>query len=79
MMTGIGLLAMVIGVVITLLVLLGLVILVVWVVRRTNSGSPGLVNGTARAQSPKEVLQMRYARGEITREQYEQMVQDLNQ
>ena len=30
-------------------------------------------------QDPLEVLKMRYARGEITREQYEQMKQDLAQ
>jgi len=28
--------------------------------------------------SPREILQIRYARGEITREQYLQMLEDLN-
>jgi uncharacterized membrane protein len=34
---------------------------------------------TPRAEmSPKEILQARYARGEITREQYQQMLADLS-
>jgi putative membrane protein len=31
-----------------------------------------------RSQTPREVLDQRYARGEITREQYELMKQDLS-
>lgn len=30
-----------------------------------------------RAKGPEQILQERYARGELTREQYEQMRQDL--
>ena len=34
-------------------------------------------NSVATTQDPLEILKLRYARGEITREQYEQMKQDL--
>ena len=34
-------------------------------------------DNTVQKQDPLEILKMRYARGEITREQYEQMKQDL--
>jgi uncharacterized membrane protein len=34
-------------------------------------------NNVVEKQDPFESLRMRYARGEITREQYEQMKQDL--
>lgn len=34
-------------------------------------------NFTGRSQAPHEILDQRYARGEITREQYEQMKMDL--
>ncbi len=52
-----------------------LVALVIWaLVRSSRSGSGGLPNAPSRAL---EVLKERYARGEITREQYEQMRQDL--
>ncbi len=62
-----GILGMVFG----LAVLVGLVLLVVWAVRQlAPAGGPA----TSRAL---EVLKERYARGEITREQYEQMRRDL--
>lgn len=34
-------------------------------------------NTTPQNQDPLEILKLRYARGEITREQYEQMKRDL--
>lgn len=34
-------------------------------------------NGVVAMQDPLEILKLRYARGEITREQYEQMKRDL--
>lgn len=50
---------------------------VVWAVKRFTSGTTNL-NRFFGSQSPRDILQARYARGEITREQYQQMVQDLN-
>jgi len=35
-------------------------------------------NVTGRAQTPRDILDQRYARGEITREQYELMKRDLS-
>ncbi len=55
-----------------LLVLVGIVLLVVWLVRQVTRHEPR--SGASRAL---EILQERYARGEITREQYEQMRRDL--
>lgn len=63
-----------IGLIFNLAILIGIVILIVWAVKRFNSGSP--VPG-ASAQTPREILQSRYARGEITRDQYQQMLSDL--
>ena len=53
-----------------LLVLAGLALLVVWAVRQPGPGE-------VASRRPLEILRERYARGEITREQYEQMRQDL--
>ena len=53
-----------------LLVLAGLALLVVWAVRQAGPAD-------AVSRRPLEILRERYARGEITREQYEQMRQDL--
>ncbi len=62
-----GILGMVFGVA----VLAGLVLLVVWAVRQfAPAGGPA-------GSRALEILKERYARGEITREQYEQMRRDL--
>ncbi len=53
------------------LVLGGTALLVVWLVRQ---GRPAETGAPRRAL---DILQERYARGEITREQYEQMKRDL--
>jgi putative membrane protein len=80
MMYGYGYWGMIIGTLITLLVLGGLVWLVVWAVRRTTSGpnNANMGGAGARPQSAREILDQRFARGEITREQYQQMKQDLD-
>ena len=66
-----------IGLLFNLLIIIGVVLLVVWAVRRFTSGT---TNGSQSLgnQSPREILQARYARGEITREQYQQILQDLS-
>ncbi len=77
-----GWVGLIINLVITVAILIGLAFLVIWIVRRANSGGQFLTiaqrPGEA-ASSPKEILQARYARGEITRDQYLQMLADLNQ
>jgi putative membrane protein len=71
MMGGFGGLGL-IGLIFNLLVLVGIVLLVVWAVKRFTSSNP-----SSSIQTPKEILQSRYARGEITRDQYQQMLSDL--
>jgi putative membrane protein len=59
------------------LVILG----IVGLVRGFTSGVEGQVATYQQVEaqpSPPEILQIRYARGEITREQYLQMLEDLN-
>ena len=73
MMGGFGL----IGLIISIAIIVGIVVLVVWAVKRFTSGTSN-VNQPAGSQSPREILQARYARGEITRDQYQQMLSDLN-
>ena len=56
----------------------GLVALAVWLVSALfprNGREP--TRSTDLELSPREILDRRYARGEITREQYELMKQDL--
>jgi putative membrane protein len=55
-----------------LLVVIGVILLVTWAVRRLASQETG-----AGAEAPLDILQRRYARGEIGREEYERVRGDL--
>lgn len=65
-----------IGLLFNLAIIVGIVILIVWAVKRFTNGTTSW-NQPSSNQSPREILQARYARGEITREQYQQMLNDL--
>ena len=70
-----------IGLIINILVVVAIIWLVVWLVRRLSSNGSGtnaFFNQPGAGQSPREILQARYARGEITREQYQEILVDLN-
>ena len=71
--SGMGLFGGWIGLLFNLAIIIGIVILVVWAVKRFTSDSI-----SSGSQTPREILQARYARGEITRDQYQQILQDLN-
>ena len=70
MMGGFGL----IGLLINIAIIVGIIVLSVWAVKRFSNGS----TQHSVSQSPREILQSRYARGELTREQYQQMLNDLS-
>ena len=72
---GFGLLGGLIGLIFNLAILIGIVLLIVWAVKQFSKTGHG--NESLNSQSPREVLQTRYARGEINREQYQQILQDL--
>lgn len=73
MMGGFGL----IGLIVNVAIIVGIVLLIVWAVKRFSGGTANW-NQPSGNQSPREILQARYARGEITREQYQQMLNDLS-
>ena len=77
MMGGFGLFGGLIGLIFNLLIIVGIVVLIVWAVKRFSGGALNS-NQIFGSQSPREILQARYARGELTREQYQQMLQDLS-
>jgi putative membrane protein len=75
-----GLIGGIISLVITIAVLIGLVVLSVWAVRRIASSQHNFLppmGQNANPLSASEILAQRYARGEITREQYKQMLEDI--
>lgn len=49
----------------------GIVLIVVWAMRQSGS------YGAGASQRPLDILKERYARGELTREQYEEIRHDL--
>ncbi len=81
MMGGFGYLGwigMIINLVITIGVIVGLVLLVVWAVRRLSGNvQPGIQYQTG--QSARDIAQMRYAKGEISRDEYQKIISDLGQ
>jgi len=79
---GFGWPGMVLGWVLNLLVVVGVVLLIVWIARRVGGSSwdGRSYDGPARGGAdPREILKTRYARGEIDRAQYQQMLADLSE
>ena len=64
------------------LAVLGAIIwLVVWTVRRSKTGnwnSSTIHDRISNGSSAKDIAQMRYARGEINRVEYQQLLEDLS-
>jgi len=79
-----GWIGAIIGVLIVIAVIVALVLFIVWAIRAASgrqnhhmvqSLPPQNVGGS----TAKEIAQARYAKGEITREEYQQILADLNQ
>jgi uncharacterized membrane protein len=62
-----------------LALLAGGVVLIIWLVRRSNKALPESAKAPGSPAAALALAQERYVRGEITREQYQQIVEDLNQ
>ena len=79
MMTGFGMGFGILGFVLMLVFWGGLIALAIWLVKTlfaSSQRSPSTTQGLELNAS--EILNQRYARGEITREQYELMKQDIH-
>jgi putative membrane protein len=78
---GFNWIGMIVGGIFTLIILVLLILLIIWIIRRLSGRHMGgyhYMQGGMGGQSAKEILQMRYAKGEITQEQYQQMLAELN-
>jgi putative membrane protein len=54
-----------------------LIALAIWLVRSIIQGNHSAVSNSSATLTAREILDQRYSRGEITREQYVQMKQDI--
>ena len=68
---------MLLNLAINLAVVIGIVLLIAWFVRRIFPAYLAAGRGGSLLTA-KEILQNRYARGEITRDQYKKMLSDLS-
>ena len=75
---GMSWIGMILMLVITIGVIVGLVLLVVWVVRRMSANTSQASTQLASGQSAKDIAQARYARGEINREEFQQVLSDIS-
>lgn len=64
---------MLVNAVFWILVIVGIVLLAVWAVRRVGGGERSKAE-----ESALEILKKRYARGEITKEEYEEKKRDIS-
>jgi putative membrane protein len=80
-MLGLGLVGFLVTLVIIIVVVGGLALLAVWLVRQSGSGiRQGFIPAQVKPvdpPTPREILQARYARGELTQEQYQQILSDI--
>ncbi len=71
------------GMIVMVIFWVGIVALAVWLLSllfpraNHNVSSNGMLQHTGAPATPQEILKQRYARGEITKEQYEQMSRDI--
>ncbi|MHB8280179.1 MAG: SHOCT domain-containing protein [Candidatus Humimicrobiaceae bacterium] len=71
-MMGFGGFGMIFGFIFFVLIVIGVILLIVWLVRRTG------YNITDKTSTRSlEILKERYAKGELTKEQYENMKKEL--
>ena len=78
---GFGWIGLIINLAIAIAIIVAVILLIIYAVRglRRKSSYDVAPQGPVMPslQTPKEILQARYARGEITREQYLAMLEDI--
>jgi putative membrane protein len=73
---GLGWIGMVINLIISVALIIGVVFLVIWIVKRlSNYNSVRMFNNAG--PSAVEIAKERYAKGEITREEFQKLLTDL--
>ncbi len=77
---GLGLVGSILNLVISIGIIIGIVVLLIWIVRRMKSGNNFGKSQTTQVdslQNPLGILKIRYASGEITQQEYQDMKKNL--
>jgi len=78
---NLGWIGWIINLVLTLGILIGLVILIIWVIRKITNSQNGSIFSSSQGErgitTAQDLIKIRYARGEISREEFHQMLEDL--
>ena len=75
-----GVVGSIMNLVITVGIIIGIVWLVIWIVRRLSSNQKTSLSQSSPPDNmklPLDILRVRYAGGEITRDEYQEMLTDL--
>ena len=75
---GFGWLGLILNFVITIGIIVGIILLVVWVARQISPLAKKQASGIDTTPSAVETLKVRYVKGEITREEYQQILRDIS-
>jgi putative membrane protein len=75
---GMGWIGMIIGLIFTIAIVVGIVLLIVWASRKSNGTTTQSGRLASSSQSAREIAQSRYAKGEISREEYQQILSDID-
>jgi putative membrane protein len=73
---GLGWIGLVINLVITVALIVGLVFLVIWIVKQLSNNNSGRTSKNV-ASSAIDIAKERYAKGEITRDEFQKLLADL--
>ena len=70
-----GWIGMIINLVLTISLIIGLVFLAIWIIKEFNKNNGGKQKN--QASSAIEIAKTRYAKGEITRDEFQNLLTDL--
>ncbi|MDY0125647.1 MAG: SHOCT domain-containing protein [Anaerolineaceae bacterium] len=73
---GIGWIFLIINLVLLIGAFIAVVFLVIWIVKQLSNNNPGQALNND-AESAVEIARERYAKGDITREEYQKLIIDL--
>jgi len=70
---GMGWIGMIVGFIFLIAIIIGIILFIIWIVKRTTHNPVDLKTESKSL----EVLKERYSKGEITKEQYEEIKKDI--